>query len=684
MNSFDLEVQHNLNDWKNMRSNMTVRKKTRAKYFTGYITDVQIWNYPLNQADSLTWSSCKSTMGGNVFNWLDYSSLMSSEVSYAQLCPATQQKIIIISEKLSHDKMSSYCNGIGGWMYRSGSAFDPERENILSKFQKYPKCHDESYTWTQFTRNNNNILVNEFGEEIDSESWELFEPNGGFNEDCGVLSLDTNQYSDKACSLQLCGICLLNAHTTYNVRGDTSPFLFDSMFYLSDTYRNEKLILEGLAFSTLYFENLSWVISYQEGFPPYWILEKSYSPFGKHVWKLNENFSVHISIDSCNNKEYNCDDGSCVDIEKRCNGKFDCADSSDEARCTTIFHPTSYDKSIPPTEEDGTPLILDLKELSLGINNIEDTKSLINMQFTLITKWRDSRLTFLNIKPKTNFSISSKEFESIWSPKFALRKTTEENLIENPSFRNIIVTTNDNGMSSGIRTVDHAKTFQGSVVDIILRQLYNVKIICKFDELPFYPFDENECKFDLFLSSSEQGWDFKDSNMKFEKSFHLNPTPYDVPPYEVKENEATIKETGILTVSLSLKRKFTGVFFQQILPIYLLTWIVYTSCFYYTQMFEAAISVNVTCLLTISGMVNSQYQYLPVTTSLKVIDILNIKSIVLTSLVILMQTLLVKYRSGSCNLRALEMILVWVIPIIGLAVDSFFLVYGVLYEMDLV
>ncbi len=171
---------------------------------------------------------------------------------------------------------------------------------------------------------------------------------------------------------------------------------------------------------------------------------------------------------------------------------------------------------------------------------------------------------------------------------------------------------------------------------------------------------------------------------KAHKSFHLNPTPYDVPPYEVEENEATIKETGILTISFSLKRKFTGVFFQHILPIYLLTWIVYTSCFYYKQMFEAAISVNVTCLLTISGMVNSQYQYLPVTTGLKVIDIFNIKSIVLTSLVILMQTLLVKYRKGSCNLRGLDLILVWVIPIIGLAVDSFFLVYGVLYEMDLV
>lgn len=681
MNSFDLEVEHNLNDWDNMRSNMNVRKKKHAEYFTGYITDVQIWNYRLNQADSLTWSSCKSTTGGNVFNWMNYSSLMSSEVSYAQLCQATQQNIIIISEKLSHDKMSSYCNGIGGWMYRSGSVFDPEREIIFSMFQEYPKCNDESYIWTQFTRNNNNKFVNEFGNEIDSESWELFEPNGGFYENCGVLSLETGQYSDKGCSLHLCGICVLNASKTYSVRGDTSPFLFDSMFYLSDTYRDEKVVLEGLTFSTLYFENLSWTIRDDN---INWKLEKSYSPLGKHVWKFNENFSVLISIDSCNNMQYNCDDGSCIEIEKRCNGKFDCSDSSDEARCTTILLPTSYDKSIPPTEDDGTPLILDLKELSLGINNIEDTKSHINMQFTLITKWRDSRLTFLNIKPKTNFSISWKEFESIWSPKFALRKTTEENLIENPSFRNIIVTTNDNGISSGITTVDHAKTFKGSVVDIILRQLYNVKIICKFDKLPTYPFDKNECKFDLFLSSSEQGWDFKDSNIKFEKSFHLNPTPYDVPPYEVEENEATIKETGILTISFSLKRKFTGVFFQHILPIYLLTWIVYTSCFYYKQMFEAAISVNVTCLLTISGMVNSQYQYLPVTTGLKVIDIFNIKSIVLTSLVILMQTLLVKYRKGSCNLRGLDLILVWVIPIIGLAVDSFFLVYGVLYEMDLV
>ncbi len=67
-------------------------------------------------------------------------------------------------------------------------------------------------------------------------------------------------------------------------------------------------------------------------------------PFGKQVWEIigdpcyeeegqeEEGASslVTLNINACNTTEFNCDDGYCIGISSRCDGKVDCPDKTGE------------------------------------------------------------------------------------------------------------------------------------------------------------------------------------------------------------------------------------------------------------------------------------------------------------------------------------------------------------------
>ena len=94
-----------------------------------------------------------------------------------------------------------------------------------------------------------------------------------------------------------------------------------------------------------------------------------------------------------------------------------------------------------------------------------------------------------------------------------------------------------------------------------------------------------------------------------------------------------------MDVLIVLGRNFLGIFLQYCLPNMLLSVIVYSSNLYYKDMIEIAISMNVTILLAMSGLFIAVYQSLPKTASVKIMDLYQIKCLMIAILITLMQTI---------------------------------------------
>jgi hypothetical protein len=139
-------------------------------------------------------------------------------------------------------------------------------------------------------------------------------------------------------------------------------------------------------------------------------------PFGTIDWDVygdkchDGNHTVmSLNINSCNDTEFNCRSGHCIENELRCDGKPDCEDKTDEMDCFLLTTHSTYMKDVPASSTNRSSvdgrLEVDVAIDVVSILEISEVDNHMTMQLQLMLTWKDERLIMTNLKADQVYSI---------------------------------------------------------------------------------------------------------------------------------------------------------------------------------------------------------------------------------------------------------------------------------------
>ena len=127
---------------------------------------------------------------------------------------------------------------------------------------------------------------------------------------------------------------------------------------------------------------------------------------------------ITVNLNACNQSQFNCGDGSCVDLKVRCDAISDCADGTDERNCTLVELGNYYNKRIISSAGGRTVKLQGLIHAQIiNFLDINEPEGIMRVQFLTRITWTDIRLNFFNLKPvREENSLDKEDSRNIWSP----------------------------------------------------------------------------------------------------------------------------------------------------------------------------------------------------------------------------------------------------------------------------
>jgi len=353
---------------------------------------------------------------------------------------------------------------------------------------------------------------------------------------------------------------------------------------------------------------------------------KTTYPFGLYRWRTDQDECIHgkekiqLNLTPCNEQSFNCNDGTCIDLGKRCDLNIDCPDSSDEMNCTFLEKPSWYLTDVSPPKNKGS----EVNEISVNITmynilHVDVVESRIETQFQLKLSWFDSRLKFRGLKEMEHKNWVTKD-ENIWKPQIRFHNTENKATTLDDSKSWTTIQKLGSSKISPYTSLENMQHFEGSENKLTQTRTYNVNFICIYD-LTWYPLDSQVCYMNISLLRQEDQF-----TLKLLKPELVNYTgPKDLLEYGFKSISVSdaVFADGMEGVSVKIifKRNIFSHFMTVYVPTVLIILVSYLTTFFNNQKwFGHIITINLTAMLVMTTMLTSIVGNLPTTADIKFID----------------------------------------------------------------
>ena len=347
---------------------------------------------------------------------------------------------------------------------------------------------------------------------------------------------------------------------------------------------------------------------------------------GKHTWHISNDrkcqtgeVELSVKLSTCDDGEFTCGNGFCINLNKRCDKVQHCNDWSDEIGCSTLEIPQGYLKEFVPIKlmEDETISKAEVivSASIIDVTNIFEKEGSIGFRIILSMEWKDARVGFRNLRKESKRNLLSKlEMQSVWVPSLVFYNTLNEEETVLDSASNMFVNRSGGFVFAPADVLDEATIFKGSENSFIHKRSYMKTLICEFN-MEMYPFDTQRCIIDLRVKQKDDNViDLAVGDLNLERNAEL--MQYMIIKYEMMK----IKSSNVV-ISLTLGRKILSQVLTIYLPSVLIIIVVYSTNFLKQFFFEAIVSVNLTAMLVLTTIFLGVSGDLPTTSYVKYVEV---------------------------------------------------------------